>query len=471
MDVDGYEIGEIAYLRGGGPLWAARDAQGRDVLISFHAPAEGEERNDRWRQWASIASAHVAGLLDVVRHEDGRWALVQERIEGESLSILLANGGVREKAARHRIYQGICEGVEAMHRVGLVHGDLSPNNIIIAPGNRAVIIDLCDDPELHAGTEGWSSRESPSMEADIDAVEKIRDALLATEGIGEVKDPAIRLRLHATLPETQLRSPEKMLSRRERSARASSGARWGRIRPAILLSAGIVTLSILAGAGYAVATAQGAENAAFSTQKTNTQAPNTQDTGTQDTGTWDTNIQGTGKQGENTRGYPGAGESGTGESGALESREVVKGKSLEQRAAHTENLPYVEGADRGSFCDGDEIAARVSAIMTLRDQAFNKADSGGLSQALDGALLSADETLIRRLREEEISIHGFTTEVRALSVQTCTEDVARVEVTLRQNVHERCQKGTCVQIPAGEEQTLALDLAGNPWKAVHALQK
>ncbi|RRC96132.1 protein kinase domain-containing protein [Schaalia canis] len=466
MDVDGYEIGEIAYLRGGGPLWAARDAQGRDVLISFHAPAEGEERSDRWRQWASIASAHVAGLLDVVRHEDGRWALVQERIEGESLSILLANGGVREKAARHRIYQGICEGVEAMHRVGLVHGDLSPNNIIIAPGNRAVIIDLCDDPELHAGTEGWSSRESPSMEADIDAVEKIRDALLATEGIGEVKDPAIRLRLHATLPETQLRSPEKMLSRRERSARASSGARWGRIRPAILLSAGIVTLSILAGAGYAVATAQGAENAAFSTQKTNTQAPNTQAP----------NTQGAREQGASTQGHPGtrdsgAGESGAGESGALESREVVKGKSLEQRAAHTENLPYAEGVDRGSFCDGDEIAARVSAIMTLRDQAFNKADSGSLSQALDGALLSADETLIRRLREEEISIHGFTTEVRALSVQTCTEDVARVEVTLRQNVHERCQKGTCVQIPAGEEQMLALDLAGNPWKAVHALQK
>lgn len=466
MDVDGYEIGEIAYLRGGGPLWAARDAQGRDVLISFHAPAEGEERSDRWRQWASIASAHVAGLLDVVRHEDGRWALVQERIEGESLSILLANGGVREKAARHRIYQGICEGVEAMHRVGLVHGDLSPNNIIIAPGNRAVIIDLCDDPELHAGTEGWSSRESPSMEADIDAVEKIRDALLATEGIGEVKDPAIRLRLHATLPETQLRSPEKMLSRRERSARASSGARWGRIRPAILLSAGIVTLSILAGAGYAVATAQGAENAASATHKTNTQGTNTQGTSTQEIS----------KQGASTQGHPGtgdsgAGESGTDESGALESHEAVTRKSLEQRAAHTEDLPYVEGADRGSFCDGDEIAARVSAIMTLRDQAFNKADSGGLSQALDGALLSADETLIRRLREEEISIHGFTTEVRALSVQTCTEDVARVEVTLRQNVHERCQKGTCVQIPAGEEQMLALDLAGNPWKAVHALQK
>lgn len=446
MDVDGYEIGEIAYLRSDGPLWAARDSQGREVLISFHSSLEGEERSDRWRQWATVDSPHVAALRDVVRHEDGRWALVQERVDGESLAILLADGGVREKAARHRIYQGICEGIAALHRAGIIHGDLSPNNIIVAPGHRAVIIDLSDDPDALAGTEGWSSRENPSMEADIDAVERIRDALLAAEGSGEVTDPATRLRLHATLPATELRAPQqrfrvasrasnsRIRSSRARNSRRSSSAR--RPRPRALVGVGIMVALLFGGASYAFATAhtQQAESTSSGTAEFST-APQSAPSYKQSVSV----------SGPSDKEQAGVGASDRGQSS--------------QGTRASEAAPA---------CEGEEISRRVRDILQARDEAFNSARADELPQALGGALLEADRALIEQIRDRGINIREFDTELTALSVLSCGLGSAHVEVTLLHKAHERCQAGECVQAPEGEAQVFILELEGNPWKAVHA---
>lgn len=443
MDIDGYEIGEIAYLRRGGPLWAAHDRHGRSVLVSFHAPHEGQVNETRWRQWASVTSPHVAALWDVVRHEDGRWALVQERIEGESLALLLANGGVREKVSRHRIYQGICEGVEALHRAGIIHGDLSPHNIIVSPGQRAVIIDLCDDPAALAGTEGWSATENPSKEADIDAVEKIREALLPAEGTGELPDPATRLRLHASLPVTEVRTPSRRSTLlRQRRSKKSRGPRKERRKlspasfsrsekaPHFLPASLVVIVSVLVGGGawaFTMADRSSADglDMANRQEKTSTQ-----------------NVE---------------------KSRREESPQKEKSQSgVRHKGAHSQREGGVE------YCAPDEMAARIAEILRARDEAFNSVQAGALGQYVAGDLLSGDLSTISQMSAQQLRVSGFQTTLKSLSVRRCDEQGAQVELTVSHGEHQRCVSGSCTTMPAGQEAHVILDLEGTDLKGVRA---
>lgn len=437
MDIDGYEIGEIAYLRHGGPLWAAHDTQGRPVLISFHAAQEGQRNEGRWRQWASINSPHVATLVDVVRHEDGRWALVQERVEGESLALLLADGGMREKVSRHRIYQGICEGVEVLHRAGMIHGDLSPHNIIVAPGQRAVIIDLCDDPTTLAGTEGWSSTDNPSKEADIDAVEKIREALLSAEGTGEIPDPATRLRLHAALAVTEVRSSTSHYERLKnrlmgRQRRHSRGMR--RLLP---LGMAVIATVCIGGGAWIIgiagrSSADGLRMEGASSETVQSEAVPNLPTST-----------------------PGEGmQSHTGRTSAVQSDAIAQ-----------------SSADSGSVserCAADELSERVTQILRARDEAFNQANGAGLEQYLDGELLADDTRTIQQMNEQKVSVSGFQTNITSLAIRRCDARGVQVELTVNQSGHQRCLADSCTTMPGGKEQQVILDLQGPELKGIRA---
>lgn len=39
-------------------------------------------------------------------------------------------------------FQQICEGVSAFHSIGVAHRDLKPGNVLLAPNERVVIMDL-----------------------------------------------------------------------------------------------------------------------------------------------------------------------------------------------------------------------------------------------------------------------------------------------------------------------------------------
>jgi serine/threonine protein kinase len=79
--------------------------------------------------------------------------------------------------------RGIKAGVRHMHRLGLVHNDLNPCNIMMDHGKPVIIdFDSCKregDKLLKGGTPGWAMRTPISRrENDVYGLNKLRKALL-----------------------------------------------------------------------------------------------------------------------------------------------------------------------------------------------------------------------------------------------------------------------------------------------------
>lgn len=159
MKTGGYEIGQVFHIGSNGPLWRTHTEAG-DALVALRSPRDGEQNLARWKAWASISSRHVVALRDVVRSDDGRWAIIEDYVRGRTLDSELGSADLRPIATRRQIVHGIAAGVSALHAAGIVHGDLTPANIIITPEGRAVIIDLVDELGEGEGTPEWSLETS-----------------------------------------------------------------------------------------------------------------------------------------------------------------------------------------------------------------------------------------------------------------------------------------------------------------------
>ncbi|GGQ82210.1 protein kinase domain-containing protein [Couchioplanes azureus] len=123
------------------------------------------------REVALLAAVDHPGLARV--HEvgvaDGRPYLLMELVEGQSLAALLGAGPLSE-ARVIAIGIDVAGALAAAHRAHLVHRDVKPDNIMIAPDGTARLIDfglatrVADGPEQHvAGTLTYSAPEQSGM--------------------------------------------------------------------------------------------------------------------------------------------------------------------------------------------------------------------------------------------------------------------------------------------------------------------
>ena len=117
----------------------------------------------------------VVGYDGVFRDENGRVYLVMEFVEGPSLDQLMRRAPLTVGEVR-RLRDRVASGLADAHRQGVIHRDLSPNNIIV-PGNdvsQAKIIDFgiakVQDPEvgtivgsMFAGRYSYASPEQVGM--------------------------------------------------------------------------------------------------------------------------------------------------------------------------------------------------------------------------------------------------------------------------------------------------------------------
>jgi serine/threonine-protein kinase len=147
----GTTVGRFAISRrlgagGMGQVYCAEDTTlKRTVAIKRMVPQAHSSDADRKRllKEAQRASAlnnpNLGAIYDVVEHAGELW-LVMEYIEGETLRRRLKQPISREDF--FTIATQCCEGLQAAHEKGIIHGDIKPENIMLAPGNRVKILDF-----------------------------------------------------------------------------------------------------------------------------------------------------------------------------------------------------------------------------------------------------------------------------------------------------------------------------------------
>ncbi|HLI42985.1 MAG TPA: diguanylate cyclase [Acidimicrobiales bacterium] len=102
---------------------------------------------------ARIAFRREAAILAALRHpclgkvyevgDDGRVAyLVMELIGGRTLAQLIDSHGPLSEQQATAIVSDVASALDAAHRVGLVHRDVSPRNVVIREDGNAVLIDF-----------------------------------------------------------------------------------------------------------------------------------------------------------------------------------------------------------------------------------------------------------------------------------------------------------------------------------------
>ena len=129
---------------------AVDEVMGRQVAVKVlraNSDATGEEltelRTRMGREARAAARIRHHGVIttyDVAEH-DGRPIVVMELIDGPSLEDVLEKGPLEPQEAA-RIGEAVMDALDAAHRVGVLHRDVKPGNILLETGGRVVLADF-----------------------------------------------------------------------------------------------------------------------------------------------------------------------------------------------------------------------------------------------------------------------------------------------------------------------------------------
>jgi Flp pilus assembly protein TadD/TolB-like protein len=135
--------------RGGmGEVWKAEQLTLANRLVALKLlradRALGEHALERiQREAATVARLHHTGIAQV--HQagtaDGLYYLAMELVEGESLTARLEQGPLAAPEAR-RVVLAVADALGCAHDAGVLHRDVTTNNIMLEPSGRVVLLDF-----------------------------------------------------------------------------------------------------------------------------------------------------------------------------------------------------------------------------------------------------------------------------------------------------------------------------------------
>jgi len=159
---------------GMGEVYRARDTRlGREVAIKV-LPEEffkNEEREGRFEREAKLLAAVSHPNIAVIysfEEISGRYLLVQELLEGETLRERLAKGALPQHSAVE-IGVEVAHGLAAAHAKGIVHRDLKPANVFVTSNGVVKLLDFglakLTRPEAAVTPEGTTLDREPRTES------------------------------------------------------------------------------------------------------------------------------------------------------------------------------------------------------------------------------------------------------------------------------------------------------------------
>ena len=145
---DRYEVIEEIGSGGMGKVYKVYDRTVSEVValklikpeIGFNEKAVERFRNEL-KFARKISHRHVCRLYDLGETGLVRY-ITMEYVEGEDLKHFIRRGGHLNTAKAVAIAREICEGLSEAHRLGVVHRDLKPQNVMIDRDGRVRIMDF-----------------------------------------------------------------------------------------------------------------------------------------------------------------------------------------------------------------------------------------------------------------------------------------------------------------------------------------
>lgn len=134
---DRYDVIEVIGSGASAVTWRGHDRRlDRQVAIKI-LRREGEQdaayvqRFEREaRTSASVSSGHVVNVFDVGQ-QDGWLYLVMQFVDGEDLKHVIARRGPLPVEEAREITRQILDGLAAIHRAGILHRDIKPQNVLV----------------------------------------------------------------------------------------------------------------------------------------------------------------------------------------------------------------------------------------------------------------------------------------------------------------------------------------------------
>ncbi|MFF0010567.1 serine/threonine-protein kinase [Streptomyces sp. NPDC005374] len=151
-----------------GTVWRAFDEQDeRYVAVKephLSGDAEDEERRraahrlpHEARAAARVDHPAAVAIHDVLLDGELPW-IIMELVEGESLRTALAARGPLPAPEAARIALAVLGALHAAHRVGIVHRDVKPSNVLLEAGSGRVVV-----TDFGTGAAGRSDAEDASV--------------------------------------------------------------------------------------------------------------------------------------------------------------------------------------------------------------------------------------------------------------------------------------------------------------------
>jgi len=227
----GYERLRLLGEGGQGRTWLARH-RGSDRLVVLKEPTAADAA-DPARRAEALARARRAQRVHhprVVRVEDvfeerGRALVVMEFVEGGSLAQRLEQHGPLPAPDALGLMDDLLDGLAAVHKAGLVHGDVKPENVLIdadgrakigdfgsvRPADEGVTVTLGAAGTLCAMAPEQARGAPPTRRSDVYALGALLYRLLTGEHPIDLRDVATEAEAHARIRHTPPRLPHPLV--------------------------------------------------------------------------------------------------------------------------------------------------------------------------------------------------------------------------------------------------------------------
>ena len=144
-----YRLESLLGLGGMSAVFQAKDLEGKPFAVKLLYPelldSEAAERFERESKLVlGLSHPHVVTTLAAGRDETLGHYLVMPLLSGRDLDAVLELHGALAPESAVRVALQAARGLSAAHRVGIVHRDVKPGNLLLARDGAEVIVKVCD---------------------------------------------------------------------------------------------------------------------------------------------------------------------------------------------------------------------------------------------------------------------------------------------------------------------------------------